>query len=81
MKPIAYDRLVAYDEELAGRIRAQVGADPAVSEKRMFGGLAFLVGGNMAVAASSARAARSCASTLPVRSPGGIDARLRQAAR
>ena len=43
---------MAYDEELAGRIRAQVGADPAVTEKRMFGGLAFLVGGNMAIAAS-----------------------------
>jgi TfoX/Sxy family transcriptional regulator of competence genes len=52
LTPIAYDRWVAYDEELAGRIRAQVGADPAVTEKRMFGGLAFLVGGNMAIAAS-----------------------------
>jgi TfoX/Sxy family transcriptional regulator of competence genes len=52
LTPIAYDRRVAYDEELAGRIRAQVGADPTVTEKRMFGGLAFLVGGNMAIAAS-----------------------------
>ena len=52
LTPIAYDRRVAYDEELAGRIRAQVGADPTVTEKRMFGGLAFLVAGNMAIAAS-----------------------------
>jgi TfoX/Sxy family transcriptional regulator of competence genes len=43
---------VAYDEELAGRIRELVAGEPAVSEKKMFGGLAFLVGGNMAVAAS-----------------------------
>jgi TfoX/Sxy family transcriptional regulator of competence genes len=43
---------VAYDEELAARIREHVGHDPAVTEQKMFGGLAFLVGGNMAVAAS-----------------------------
>ena len=43
---------MAYDEELAGRIRGLVGARPDVTEQRMFGGLAFLVGGNMAVAAS-----------------------------
>jgi TfoX/Sxy family transcriptional regulator of competence genes len=43
---------VAYDEELAGRIRERVGLEPAVTETKMFGGLAFLVGGNMAVAAS-----------------------------
>jgi TfoX/Sxy family transcriptional regulator of competence genes len=43
---------VAYDEDLADRIRALVGAEPGVTEKTMFGGLAFLVGGNMAVAAS-----------------------------
>jgi hypothetical protein len=41
-----------YDEELAGRIRALVTSEPELSEKRMFGGLAFLIGGNMAVAAS-----------------------------
>lgn len=41
-----------YDEELAERIRELVAEEPAVTEKRMFGGLAFLVGGNMAVAAS-----------------------------
>ena len=43
---------MAYDEELAGRIRALIGDDPAVSEKKMFGGLAFLIGGNMAIGAS-----------------------------
>ena len=44
---------VAYDEDLASRIRDLIGDEPDVREKRMFGGLAFLVGGNMAVAASS----------------------------
>jgi TfoX/Sxy family transcriptional regulator of competence genes len=43
---------VAYDEELADRIRELVAGEKGVSEKRMFGGLAFLVRGNMAVAAS-----------------------------
>jgi len=43
---------VAYDEDLADRIRELIGSEPDVSEKRMFGGLAFLVGGHMAVAAS-----------------------------
>jgi hypothetical protein len=43
---------VAYDEELAARMRELVGSEPGVVEKKMFGGLAFLIGGNMAVAAS-----------------------------
>ena len=43
---------MAYDEELAARIRRLLGDEPAVEEKRMFGGLAFLVRGNMAVGAS-----------------------------
>jgi len=43
---------VAYDEELAERIREFVAGMPGLTEKKMFGGLAFLVGGNMAVAAS-----------------------------
>jgi TfoX/Sxy family transcriptional regulator of competence genes len=43
---------VAYDQELARRIRELLGGEPGVTEKKMFGGLAFLVGGNMAVAAS-----------------------------
>jgi TfoX/Sxy family transcriptional regulator of competence genes len=43
---------VAYDEELAQRIRALVAGEAGMTEKKMFGGLAFLIGGNMAVAAS-----------------------------
>ena len=43
---------MAYDEDLADRIRALLAAESGVTEKRMFGGLAFLVGGHMAVAAS-----------------------------
>ena len=43
---------MAYDEDLADRIRDLIDVEPGVSEQRMFGGLAFLVGGNMAVAAS-----------------------------
>jgi TfoX/Sxy family transcriptional regulator of competence genes len=43
---------MAYDEDLADRIRELVAGERAVSEKKMFGGLAFLIAGNMAVAAS-----------------------------
>jgi TfoX/Sxy family transcriptional regulator of competence genes len=43
---------MAYDEDLANRIRELIATDPDVNEKRMFGGLAFLVRGHMAVAAS-----------------------------
>ena len=43
---------MAYDEDLANRIRELVAGEPDVTEKKMFGGLAFLVGGNMSVAAS-----------------------------
>jgi TfoX/Sxy family transcriptional regulator of competence genes len=43
---------VAYDEDLAARIRELIDGERGVSEKRMFGGLAFFVNGNMAVAAS-----------------------------
>lgn len=44
---------MAYDVELANRIREAVRAERGLTEKRMFGGLAFLVHGNMAVSASS----------------------------
>ncbi|MDT5399216.1 MAG: hypothetical protein QOK33_2447 [Mycobacterium sp.] len=47
-----YRRIMAYDEELANRIRALVSGERGVEEKRMFGGLAFLIDGHMAVAAS-----------------------------
>jgi hypothetical protein len=43
---------VAYDEDLADRIRELIPDDADPAEQRMFGGLAFLVGGNMAIAAS-----------------------------
>ena len=43
---------MAYDEELARRIRELLAGDKDVTEMKMFGGLAFLVGGNMAIAAS-----------------------------
>jgi TfoX/Sxy family transcriptional regulator of competence genes len=43
---------MAYDEDLANRIRELMAGEPGVTEKKMFGGLAFLVGGNMSVAAS-----------------------------
>lgn len=43
---------MAYDEDLANRIRELIGAEADLAEKKMFGGLAFLIGGNMAVAAS-----------------------------
>jgi TfoX N-terminal domain len=49
---LPYDRHVAYDEELADRIRELIGNEPGLGEQKMFGGLAFLIGGNMAVAAS-----------------------------
>jgi TfoX/Sxy family transcriptional regulator of competence genes len=43
---------MAYDEELAARIRELVAEESDVTEQPMFGGLAFLIGGNMAIAAS-----------------------------
>ena len=43
---------MAYDEHLADRIRELIAAERGVEEKRMFGGLAFLINGNMSVAAS-----------------------------
>jgi TfoX/Sxy family transcriptional regulator of competence genes len=43
---------VAYDEALANRIRELLSEEPEVSEMKMFGGLAFLIRGNVAVAAS-----------------------------
>jgi hypothetical protein len=43
---------MAYDEDLANRIRELIAGDSEVTEKRMFGGLAFLIGGNMSVSAS-----------------------------
>lgn len=44
---------MAYDEDLAARVREIVASEPGMTEKRMFGGLAFLLDGHMAVSASS----------------------------
>jgi len=43
---------MAYDEDLANRIRDLFATEQGVTEKRMFGGLAFLIDGNMSVSAS-----------------------------
>jgi hypothetical protein len=43
---------VAYDTDLADRIREIIGNERSLSEKKMFGGLAFLIQGNLAVSAS-----------------------------
>jgi TfoX/Sxy family transcriptional regulator of competence genes len=43
---------MAYDEDLANRIRELLAGEPGITEKRMFGGLAFLIDGHMTVAAS-----------------------------
>ncbi len=44
---------MAYDEDLADRLRGLLAVEAKVTEQKMFGGLAFLLDGNMAVAASS----------------------------
>ena len=49
---LRYDRHMAYDRDLADRIRRLVAGESDVTEQKMFGGLAFLVRGNMAIAAS-----------------------------
>jgi hypothetical protein len=43
---------MAYDEDLAGRIRELIAGEAGLVEKKMFGGLAFLIDGNMAVGVS-----------------------------
>ena len=43
---------MAYDEALADDIRARIGDHPGLTEKEMFGGIAFMVNGNMAVGVS-----------------------------
>lgn len=44
---------MAYDEALANRLRELLRHEPGLTEKKMFGGLGFMIGGNMAVAAGS----------------------------
>jgi len=43
---------MTYDEDLAGRVRELVAEEPDLTETRMFGGLAFLIGGHMSVSVS-----------------------------
>ena len=43
---------MAYDDDLANRLRELLADEPAITEKKMFGGLAFLLAGNMSVSAS-----------------------------
>jgi TfoX/Sxy family transcriptional regulator of competence genes len=43
---------MAYDEDIADRLREMLAGEPNLTEQKMFGGLAFLINGNMAVAAS-----------------------------
>lgn len=43
---------MAYDEDLANRVRELVLSGPGVTEKRMFGGLAFMINGNLSVSVS-----------------------------
>lgn len=64
---------MAYDEDLANRIRELLGSEKGVEEKRMFGGLAFLINGNMSVAASGQGG-------LLVRVPPGDTEKLRERA-
>ncbi|MGH2913632.1 MAG: TfoX/Sxy family protein [Solirubrobacteraceae bacterium] len=45
---------MAYDEDLANRIRELIAGEPGVTERKMFGGLAFLIGGHMSVSVSGA---------------------------
>jgi len=51
--PARYGPFVAYDEALAARLRDEIEGTDDVVEQRMFGGLAFLVRGHMAIAASN----------------------------
>jgi TfoX N-terminal domain len=49
---LGHHEAVAYDEDLANLIRELIGDEPNLTEQPMFGGLAFLIGGHMSVAAS-----------------------------
>ncbi len=53
MARIGDTRAMTYEEQLAERLREVVAGEPGVTEKKMFGGLAFLVDGHLALAASS----------------------------
>ena len=63
-----------YDEELAGRLRAALSFEPDITEKRMFGGCAFLAGGHLAAAAASS--GQLMVRVDPRLTPGLVDGRL-----
>ncbi len=50
--PGLYDGAMPHDEKLAERLRVLLDGEPQLTEKKMFGGIAFLIGGNMAISAS-----------------------------
>jgi TfoX/Sxy family transcriptional regulator of competence genes len=63
---------MAYDEDLANRVRELVLTEEGITEQRMFGGLAFLIHGNMSVSASGQ------GGLLLRVEPAGTDALLRK---
>jgi hypothetical protein len=73
---------MAYDRELADHIQRLIGSAPDLTEKKMFGGLAFLIAGNMAITASSHGGAmvrvdpQQC-DALVVRTPASLEMRGR----
>ena len=62
---------MAYDEDLANRVRELVAAEPGVVEQRMFGGLAFLTSGNMAVGSAHPGSEDRNVLTRPALGPPG----------
>jgi TfoX/Sxy family transcriptional regulator of competence genes len=71
---LPYAREMAYDDALAARVRELLLDEPGISEKKMFGGLAFLINGNMAVSVSGEggiffRVDQATAETLVATSP------------
>lgn len=56
---------MAYDEGLATRARDLIGAEPGLAERKMIGGLAMLLHGNMALGCTAMRSSRA-----PTRSSG-----------
>ena len=58
---------MAYDETLALRIRAELQTRAAIAERKMFGGLAFMISGNICCCVTdTARRTRRYTSTLPI---------------
>jgi len=62
--------VVAYDVDMANRLREILASEPGVVEKPMFGGLAFMVAGHMAVSAKPSRRSPAPRRSVPDRHPG-----------